>query len=95
MLGMNYNEPITVAVRSKAWTVFAHLNTGIVGSNPTRGMDVCVHLFCVLVAALRQADPLSKEPYQLCIGLRNWKSAQGPKSCRAREREREREGEDV
>jgi hypothetical protein len=25
-----------------AWNVFARLNTGIVGSNPARGMDVCV-----------------------------------------------------
>jgi hypothetical protein len=41
--------PITVAARSKAWTVFACSNTGIVGSNPTRGMDVCVRLFCVCV----------------------------------------------
>jgi hypothetical protein len=41
--------PITVAARSKAWTVFARSNTGIVGSNPTRGMDVCVRLFCVCV----------------------------------------------
>jgi hypothetical protein len=39
-------EPITVAGLSKAGTVFAGLNTGIVGSNPTRGMDVCV---CVLL----------------------------------------------
>jgi hypothetical protein len=31
----------------KAWTVFARSNSGIVGSNPTRGMDVCVRLFCV------------------------------------------------
>jgi hypothetical protein len=28
--------------RSKARTVFARSNTEIVGSNPTRGMDVCV-----------------------------------------------------
>jgi hypothetical protein len=27
--------------------VFARSKTGIVGSNPTRGMDVCVRLFCV------------------------------------------------
>jgi hypothetical protein len=40
-------EPITVAARSKAWTVFARSNTGDVGSNPTQGMDVCVRLFCV------------------------------------------------
>jgi hypothetical protein len=51
-----------VAARSEAWTVFARSNTGIVGSNPTRGMDVyvrlfCVVLFCVSVAALRPADP--------------------------------------
>jgi hypothetical protein len=43
-----------------------------VGSNTTQGMDVCVCvysvfvLFCVLVAALRRADPPSKETYRLC-----------------------------
>jgi hypothetical protein len=43
-----------VAARSKAWTVFARSNAGIVGSNPTQGMDVCIVcvyyvflLFCV------------------------------------------------
>jgi hypothetical protein len=30
-------------------TVFARSNTGIVGSNPTRGMDVCVRLICLYV----------------------------------------------
>jgi hypothetical protein len=34
--------PITVAARSKAWTVFARSNAWIVGSNPTQGMDVCI-----------------------------------------------------
>jgi hypothetical protein len=38
--------PITVATRSKAWTVFAPSNTEIIGSNPTGGMDVYVVL-CV------------------------------------------------
>jgi hypothetical protein len=38
--------PITVAARSKARNVFARSSTGIVGSNPTRGMDVFV-LSCV------------------------------------------------
>jgi hypothetical protein len=28
-------------------TVFARSNSGIVGSNPTQGMDVCVRLFCI------------------------------------------------
>jgi hypothetical protein len=38
-------EPVTVAALSEgseAWTVFASSNTGVVGSNPTRSMDVCV-----------------------------------------------------
>jgi hypothetical protein len=42
-------SPVTVAVRSKAWTVFARSNTGIVGSNPNRGVDICVRLFYVCV----------------------------------------------
>jgi hypothetical protein len=33
----------------KEWIVFALSNTGIVGSNSTRGMGVYVHLFCVCV----------------------------------------------
>jgi hypothetical protein len=41
--------PITVAARSKARTVLARSNAGIVGSNPTQGMAVCVLLFCVCV----------------------------------------------
>jgi hypothetical protein len=41
--------PVTVASRSEAWNVFARMNTGIVGSNPTRGMDVCLRLFCLCV----------------------------------------------
>jgi hypothetical protein len=42
-------QSIAVAARSKAWTVFARSNTGIVGSNPTTGIDVCVRLFCVRI----------------------------------------------
>jgi hypothetical protein len=32
--------PITVAKRSKAWTVFDRADSGTVGSNHTQGMDV-------------------------------------------------------
>jgi hypothetical protein len=35
-------RPITVAALSKVWTLFARSNTGIVGSSPTQGMDVCI-----------------------------------------------------
>jgi hypothetical protein len=80
----SFHWPITVAARSKAWTVFYRTNTGIVCSNPIRGMDVCERLFCVQVEALRQADPPYKESYRLCKRSRNWKSSQGPiKGCRA------------
>jgi hypothetical protein len=43
--------PIPVTGRSTARTVFAHSNSGILGSNPTQGMDVCVRLFGVCVGS--------------------------------------------
>jgi hypothetical protein len=75
--------PITVAARSKAWTVFARSNTGIVGSNPTRDTDVCVRLFCVCVVLCAGSglatgwSPVQKV-LATVLGLRNWKSGQGP-----------------
>jgi hypothetical protein len=49
--GKNYfeqyqkHQPIAVAARSKEWTVFSRSNTGIVGSNPTRGTDVLMYVY--------------------------------------------------
>jgi hypothetical protein len=43
------SEPITVASRYKARTVFARSTAEIVGSNSTQGMDICVRLFCICV----------------------------------------------
>jgi hypothetical protein len=40
-------RPVTVASRFETWTIFTRSNTRVVGSNPTRGVDVCVCLFCV------------------------------------------------
>jgi hypothetical protein len=59
-------ELISMAARSKAWTVFARSNAGIVGSNPTLGVDVCMRLFCVYVI--------------LCVGsglVTGWSPVQG------------------
>jgi hypothetical protein len=60
--------------RSKARTAFGRSNTGIVGWNPNRGMDVCPRfsLLCcpVQVEALRRADLPSKESYQLSKRIR-------------------------
>jgi hypothetical protein len=36
------DKHITVATRSKAFTVFASSNAGIAGYNPTLDVDVCV-----------------------------------------------------
>jgi hypothetical protein len=83
-------EPNTVAARSKKLTVFARLKAGIVGSNPTKDMDVCVCVYsmfmlsCMQAATFRRADHSSKDSYRLCIVSRNWKRGQcSTKSCRA------------
>jgi hypothetical protein len=63
---------------SKAWTVFARLNAGIVRSNPTWGMDACVHLFCVCVVLCVPCDgviPRSRSPTDCVKRSRNWKAA--------------------
>jgi hypothetical protein len=42
--------PVMVAERSKASIVFARSEAGIVGSNPTQGMNVwCVCIYSVFV----------------------------------------------
>jgi hypothetical protein len=81
-----------VATRSKAWHVFARSNTGIVGWNPTRGMDVCVRLFCVCVVLCVGSglatgwSPVQEVLPTVCTS-RNWKSGQGPtKGCTAIDR---------
>jgi hypothetical protein len=40
------------AERSKAWTLFARLDAGIVASNPTQGMDDwCVYVFILCLGS--------------------------------------------
>jgi hypothetical protein len=69
-------KPVTVAERSKAYTVFARSEAGIVGSNSTQGMDVwylvfvcvCVYAIfcvCVQVEVLQRTDHQPKESYQM------------------------------
>jgi hypothetical protein len=75
--------PITVAAQSKAWTFFGRSNTRVLVSNPTRGMDVCVHLFCVcVVLCVRNGLATGWSPVQgvqpTVCRLRSWKSGQDP-----------------
>jgi hypothetical protein len=80
---IQFGMPITVAARCKKWTVFTRSNNGIVCSNPTRGMDVCVRLFCVcVVLCVGGGFATGSSPVQGVLPtvyrLRNWKSGQGP-----------------
>jgi hypothetical protein len=63
---------ITVAAQSKAWNVFCLPNTEIVGSNPTRGMDVCLHLSCVSSSLAMSWSPI-RGVYRLCTRLKKLK----------------------
>jgi hypothetical protein len=64
---------ITVAARSKAWTVFAPANAGIVGSNTTQDMDICVCLFCVCIGrGLAKGWSPIQGVLPTVLGLRNW-----------------------
>jgi hypothetical protein len=89
-------KPITVAAWSKAWTVFACSNPGIVGLKATRGMDVCVRLFYVcVVLCVGSGLATGWSPVQGVLPavyrLRSWKSGQGPKKgCRAIDRQTDR-----
>jgi hypothetical protein len=68
------NTAVTVAAPSKAWTVFARLNTGIEGWNPTQGTDVCVYSVCVVLCMYRPWDRLIPHPRSPtnCLRFRNW-----------------------
>jgi hypothetical protein len=82
---MSVYLPLTMTVRSKAWTVFVRSDAGIVGSNSTQGIDVWVFVYsvvvlsCVQVAALRRAYHSSIESYRLVEKwVRNNKRGQSP-----------------
>jgi hypothetical protein len=80
----DHRSEITVAARSEAWTVFARSNAGVVGSNPTQGMNVCLRLFCVCVAlcvgrGLATGWSLVQGDLPIVWNrLRNWRRGQGP-----------------
>jgi hypothetical protein len=87
------HQPITVVARSKAWAVFPRSNTGVVGSNPTQGMDVCVRLFCVcVVLCVGSTLTAGWSPDQGVLPTVYRKSGQGPKGCTAIEKGKKKVG---
>jgi hypothetical protein len=83
---MKFVWPITVAARSKASTLFACSNIGIVGSNPTQGIYVCV----VLSVGSGLATSWSHVQRVLpCIRLRNLKKRPRPNKGMLSDRERD------
>jgi hypothetical protein len=53
-MNINVQMPVTVTKLSKTCTAFARSDAGIMGSNPTQGMDVC----CVYVFILCLCCPV-------------------------------------
>jgi hypothetical protein len=51
-------------MRSEVRTVLARSNAGIVGSNPTQGIDIYVRLFCVYVVLLGSGLATGRSPVQ-------------------------------
>jgi hypothetical protein len=80
-----------VPARSKAWTVFVRSNIGIVGSNPARGIDVRICVFCVCLALCVGSGLTSGwSPVKGVLPneyrIKKLKTGQGPNGCTTIER---------
>jgi hypothetical protein len=91
---------ITVGALSKAWTIFARSKTGIMGSNPTQGIDVCLRLFSVCVGSgLATSWSSAQGVLPTVVWLINWSETKRfmdalcSKWEQQEKRDREREGE--
>jgi hypothetical protein len=58
---------VPMAAQSKARTAFDCSNTGIIGSNPARGMDVCLRFLCVVLIP-RPGSPTKMSRWFIVIG---------------------------
>jgi hypothetical protein len=60
-----YTKPLRVVARSNACTVFYSSNTGKVGLNPTRAMDICLPFILVFVlSCVSRGLPTGRSPFQ-------------------------------
>jgi hypothetical protein len=53
-------------MRSRKRIVFSYSNTRVVGSNPARGMDVCLCFFCVGSSLVTGWSPVKGVPPTVC-----------------------------
>jgi hypothetical protein len=72
-----------VAAPPKAWIVFVRSNSGIVGSNPTQGMDACLRIFNVcVVLCVGSSLATGWSPVQGVLPtmyrIKNWKICEDP-----------------
>jgi hypothetical protein len=89
-LHINNFMSITMAIQCEVWTACARSKTGVVGSNLTWGMDVCVRLFCVcVVLCVRTGLATGWSPVQGVLPtvyrikkLKNWSRFKGLESHR-------------
>jgi hypothetical protein len=64
--------PVSIAERSEACTIYDRLNIEIAGSNPDRGMDVCLRVSVLCCPVFRHRPcvgliPQPKESYQMSV----------------------------
>jgi hypothetical protein len=53
-----------MATQSKARTAFFHSNTRMMGSNPTPGVDIILHVLCARVVQLTGRSPPKGDGYK-------------------------------
>jgi hypothetical protein len=89
------NRPITVVGRSNAWTVVALSKAEVMGSNPSKGIGICVGFFCVSTGSgLATGWSTVQRVLPTVLGLRIWSQtklftdALSPKVGARRKRER-------
>jgi hypothetical protein len=59
----SYSVYYLIPYLSEASTVFGHSNVQIAGSNPARGMDVCLY-FCVVLSCVGRGFASGRSPVQ-------------------------------
>jgi hypothetical protein len=57
--------PIVVAAHSKAWNGFYSSNTSIMGSNPTRSVDICARFSLFILSRVDRRLARAHPPFKV------------------------------